>query len=219
MPSALDCHCPESEKRGADHEDELRPPCSPYPFWRASPRLQAPPPTRRAFGPILTATIAAAKVSNGFISQMSAPVAPGSGAFGYAAFLRFASRRASTNATMASMVGCWSPFCLAISCTSLSARFDIRRAVIESTRRGSRPRQASAPPPHIFQRNEIAWRGAQLNAQIVDEVVDRTRRLDVAVHGFLGGTHPILSHAAIVAGPVASPIWRAARKSDRAPAA
>ena len=49
--------------------------------------------------------------------------APGSaGRVCYAAFLRLASRRASTSATVASMVGCARPFCLAISCTNLSAR-------------------------------------------------------------------------------------------------
>src|SRR5262249_3292713 len=39
-----------------------------------------------------------------------------------AAFLRFASSRASTSATCASIAGWLSPFCLAMSCTSLSAR-------------------------------------------------------------------------------------------------
>src|SRR5258708_840382 len=39
-----------------------------------------------------------------------------------AAFFRFASSRASTSATCASIAGWLRPFCLAISCTSLSAR-------------------------------------------------------------------------------------------------
>src|SRR5580704_12993750 len=39
-----------------------------------------------------------------------------------AAFLRLASSRASTSATWASIAGLLRPFCLAMSCTSLSAR-------------------------------------------------------------------------------------------------
>src|SRR3954453_19049708 len=39
-----------------------------------------------------------------------------------AAFLRFAANRSSTSATWASIAGCLMPFCLAIACTSLSAR-------------------------------------------------------------------------------------------------
>src|SRR5215813_7806434 len=47
---------------------------------------------------------------------------PREGGFQAAAFLRFASSRASTSATWASIAGWLRPFCRAMSCTSLSAR-------------------------------------------------------------------------------------------------
>jgi len=123
--NALGCECANADtakvKRGADHEDDCVCPartfrscglrrdgkCRPIrrerlalsrprqPRWPKPVRLSDEQKTRARVGP---------------------------SAFFYAAFLRLASRRASTSATVASIVGCARPFCLAINCTSLSAR-------------------------------------------------------------------------------------------------
>ena len=77
---------------------------------------------------------------------------------------------------------------------------DIRNAVIERTRRGSRPRQAFRRRRVFLERHEILWVGAELHAKIVHEIIDRARFLDVGMHRFLRRAHAVLGDAAIVAG-------------------
>src|SRR5712664_1872462 len=69
----------------------------------------------------------------------------------------------------------------------LVGALDVGQAVVE--RAGSRGRayEALGGGGIFFEWHEIVGIGAQLDAEIDDEVVDRARRLDIAVDGFLRG--------------------------------
>ena len=101
----------------------------------------------------------------------------------------------------------------------LIGALDIERSVIERARRRSRTNQALRRGSVFLERHEIARRWRRASRQIVDEIVDGARGLDVAMYRFLRGAHAVLGDAAIVAGQAASPIWPTARKSNRAPSA
>src|SRR5262249_2295970 len=72
-------------------------------------------------------------------------------------------------------------------------------AVLQRARRRGRPREALRRGGIFLERHEIVRLGAELEAEVEHEIVDRARGLDVAVDGFLGGPDAVLGDAAIVA--------------------
>jgi len=65
----------------------------------------------------------------------------------------------------------------------------------------------------FLERNEVLRLGAELHAQVENEIVDRARRLEVGVHGLLGGAHAVLGDTAVVAGEQHRPFGK--RHEDR----
>ncbi len=127
--------------------------------------------------------------------------------------MRLASSRASTSATVASMTGWRRPFCAAISCTSLSARSMLGTPLLSARAAEAGRVQALRRRGVFLERHEIVRLGAELDAEVEHEIVDRARRLDVAVHRLLGGSHAVLGHAAVVAGQQHRPFGE--RHEDR----
>src|SRR5499427_10839367 len=65
----------------------------------------------------------------------------------------------------------------------LVSALDIGSAVLQGACRRSRPREALRRRGVFLERHEVLRLGAELDAQIEYEVVDRARGLDVAVNG------------------------------------
>ncbi len=105
------------------------------------------------------------------------------------------------------------PFCRAISCTSLSAR-SILVAPFCSARAAEAGRDRLSRGGGVFlERHQVGGLGAELDAQVEHEIVDRARLFEVAVHRFLRGAHAVLGDAAVVAGEQHRPFGE--RHEDR----
>src|SRR6185295_16845749 len=83
------------------------------------------------------------------------------------------------------------PLLLGDELHQLVGALDVGDAVVEGARGGGRAHQALGGGGVFFERHEVARRGAELDAQVVDEIVDRARGLDVGVHRLLRGAHAV----------------------------
>ena len=90
------------------------------------------------------------------------------------------------------------PFCLAISCTSLSARSILGAPFCKRARGRGRACETLRRGSVLFERHQIARRSAKLHAEIEDEIVDRARLLEIGMHGFLRRAHAVFGDATIV---------------------
>ena len=114
---------------------------------------------------------------------------------------------------MASMAGMAQALLPGDELHQLVGALDVDGAVLQRAGGGGRAHQALRGGGVFLERHQIVGLGAELDAQVEHEIVDRARGLDVAVHRLLGGAHAVLGDAAIVAGEQHRPFGE--RHEDR----
>src|SRR5712664_3917852 len=88
----------------------------------------------------------------------------------------------------------------------LVGALDIGRAVLERARGRGRAREALRGGGIFLERHQIGGGCAELDAEVEDEIVDRPRFFEIAMHRLLGGPHAVLGDAAVIAGEQHRPL-------------